>query len=975
MAFPELHFFPANDINGSTILELPITNEYVERVAIRMALREVGSMDLRFSRQLAETLADSDAFVADTFVRLLVPAVSTTRYFGGGFLGDQTRQLIARVAAGEDISITLLGPAWYLSRAILWDEQFSVDASHPYRIDLVNGVFRFEGDADAGNVLKRLQREDNNNTIAEFIPDMTITFDHDVDSNGDAWADAVGSDDEPFELPIGQTFLDDTFAVLAAVPSLDMTWDIGTVATPKLEMSVWQGLTGYARDLVPSGASDFSSGVVHFKKGVNVVSDFVFRAAGRRKATHALAIGSDGKYGRAVRATYSPGGYARATSIDRGNLHWEPALDRAAQRFLAHQQLGEQEITLAHFPGFAPTSGLYMPGPHSTNGHYWLGDSIGVTTAPGTPDVVDLVAASELVTAVTMDLATVAKDGTATEGALSWNVVAELNIERSSPSAPSEAGSGSSGGILLCAHAATVVETSSAWKIYLGGSPPAGFKDPGYDDSALSNAVNVSNGGGPWYDFGSSRWIWQDEATGTPPAQPSGEERSFRTEFTLTTVPTIAELTVAADNGCLVYINGTLVASHGAGERGAPDAVPHNYDNPQTITVSPSVFVVGANCISIIGWNETVAAPGPAAVYAALALGDTSESARAAPCDHGHGAADIVYGNSGSGLDAKNVQDAIDELAASPGGGAMVVQEDDVTKAAAATTLDFGHGLDVTESPSGEANVAVDETELDVIQASLLDAKGDVIVATADNTPSRLGVGSDNKVLTADSTAGPGVAWKLISDIPAATNIGWIDSSTNPDKPPASPNSEDDEFDAGSLAGKWTRTNTPNDQLFADSCLVVAPTNANSTYYGQSYSPGASTAFTITAKFKGLLFLEATDFAGISAYGAGGISSPVAELDLRWTSSGIFRIHSDVPTASQDIAIPFALGGGTIYLKMSRDASNVWTYKFSLDGLAYTAFSFATRTDSTTITGIGFRFGQTGTRTDKYMGIDWFRRT
>jgi hypothetical protein len=46
------------------------------------------------------------------------------------------------------------------------------------------------------------------------------------------------------------------------------------------------------------------------------------------------------------------------------------------------------------------------------------------------------------------------------------------------------------------------------------------------------------------------------------------------------------------------------------------------------------------------------------------------------------------------------------------GGGSVSVEEDDVQKVATASVLDFGHGLDVTESPAGEANISVDETEL-----------------------------------------------------------------------------------------------------------------------------------------------------------------------------------------------------------------------------------------------------------------------
>lgn len=45
------------------------------------------------------------------------------------------------------------------------------------------------------------------------------------------------------------------------------------------------------------------------------------------------------------------------------------------------------------------------------------------------------------------------------------------------------------------------------------------------------------------------------------------------------------------------------------------------------------------------------------------------------------------------------------------------------------------------------------------ILASLLDAKGDLVVASANDTAARLGVGADGQVLTADSTQSLGVKW------------------------------------------------------------------------------------------------------------------------------------------------------------------------------------------------------------------------
>jgi hypothetical protein len=47
----------------------------------------------------------------------------------------------------------------------------------------------------------------------------------------------------------------------------------------------------------------------------------------------------------------------------------------------------------------------------------------------------------------------------------------------------------------------------------------------------------------------------------------------------------------------------------------------------------------------------------------------------------------------------------------------------------------------------------------DSIAKGLIDAKGDLIVGTADNTPARLAVGTNGQVLTADSTASTGLAW------------------------------------------------------------------------------------------------------------------------------------------------------------------------------------------------------------------------
>ena len=50
-------------------------------------------------------------------------------------------------------------------------------------------------------------------------------------------------------------------------------------------------------------------------------------------------------------------------------------------------------------------------------------------------------------------------------------------------------------------------------------------------------------------------------------------------------------------------------------------------------------------------------------------------------------------------------------------------------------------------------------TQATAINPTLIDAKGDIITATAADTPARLAVGSNNQVLTADSSTATGIKW------------------------------------------------------------------------------------------------------------------------------------------------------------------------------------------------------------------------
>ncbi len=100
----------------------------------------------------------------------------------------------------------------------------------------------------------------------------------------------------------------------------------------------------------------------------------------------------------------------------------------------------------------------------------------------------------------------------------------------------------------------------------------------------------------------------------------------------------------------------------------------------------------------------------------------------------------------------------------------------DLVKDGAAAIRTLGNGidtsfLDLKGGTTGQVLSKASNTDLDfswvaqddsnAIQNAIVDAKGDLISATAADTPARLAVGTNGQVLTADSTTSTGLKWAV----------------------------------------------------------------------------------------------------------------------------------------------------------------------------------------------------------------------
>lgn len=105
--------------------------------------------------------------------------------------------------------------------------------------------------------------------------------------------------------------------------------------------------------------------------------------------------------------------------------------------------------------------------------------------------------------------------------------------------------------------------------------------------------------------------------------------------------------------------------------------------------------------------------------------------------------------------------------------GWTIPQSTDLVKDGATAIATLGNNIDTSMvdlkgGTTGQVLAKASNTDMDFTWSSvdpltILDAKGDLITATAADTPARLAVGTNGYVLTADSTTSTGLKWAAVS--------------------------------------------------------------------------------------------------------------------------------------------------------------------------------------------------------------------
>lgn len=223
----------------------------------------------------------------------------------------------------------------------------------------------------------------------------------------------------------------------------------------------------------------------------------------------------------------------------------------------------------------------------------------------------------------------------------------------------------------------------------------------------------------------------------------------------------------------------------------------------------------------------------------------------------------------------------------------------------------------------------VAQDDSNAIQNAIVDAKGDLISATAADTPARLAVGTNGQILTADSTTATGIKW---AD-PAGGASDWTllntggTALTGATKITVSFTAPKQLMvimvGASSANARSFISLRPNDDSGADYSvggMFVQPDNANSSAGLGSYSSDTSIYFgtmsnAANSVVNGGFFMDLCDKTGTKYYSttAGGNSNGTSQGHQLFATQGLYEAGATI-TSIAVLSSDGNFDAGTIYV-------------------------------------------------------------